>query len=428
MENVTDHGSDAAGGGDENGGVVAGTRSLHRWAKGVSDPSADSRVNIWSLNGFGEPVLTGGMYQPDEARILEETVKHYCAAKNVSLSQLCGGDDHRKHDRSVRGAWQEISQCLPHRTVLSVYRRALRQFHGLTRGPWSEEETASLFHLVELHGHKWKTIQDKLGRSATDCRVKFFNLDDQCQRGKWSADDVGLLMQKVRDALDVPKDGMDVREINQWTLERNSSIPWTAVSYRVKRRRVDCYFKWKQMTKRSNKKAIELGLEPMPMARETLKFDVRREYSQWKAEQDPKRRQEYVEKYVMPLLQKEGNAVDAQKEKDTQLLDFIIESRAARPSEVSWHTLAQRGGAAKDRWEELVDRAPDEDLDLPLWKLAKVVKDVVASADAPVKPEAATEDARNTRKQCNPLADHGNHEDEIKNKSKRKRKKNGSKP
>jgi len=362
----------------------AGTQSLCNWTKGVANPDTDFRLNIWSLNGFGEPVFTGGMYLPDEARTLEETVKNYCASKNVTFSQLCGGHDHKIHDKTVRGAWQEIAQCLPHRTVLSIYRRALRQFHGLSRGTWSEEETSSLFRLVELHGHKWATIQDKLGRSATDCRVKYLRSNENFQRGKWSIENVELLLQKVRPALNVPRDDMDVREINQWTFEHNSKIPWTGISYQVNRSRMDCYFKWKQMTKRSNQKAIELGLEPIPMARDTWKFDVRKEYFQWKSEQDPKWRKKYADEFVLPLVQKEIDGND-QREDDIHLLNSIIESRAIRPSEVSWHTVRQSvcGCDPRERWEELVDKhACDDDMDLPLWKLARVVKGFLPNAYA----------------------------------------------
>ena len=83
---------------------------------------------------------------------------------------------------------------------------------------------AVLFRLVELHGQKWKAIQDKLGRTAVDCRVKFFDVDAKFERGKWSTSNVVLLLQKVQVALNVPQPDMDVREINQWTLERNSKI------------------------------------------------------------------------------------------------------------------------------------------------------------------------------------------------------------
>ncbi|KAL7547387.1 hypothetical protein ACHAWF_010694 [Thalassiosira exigua] len=356
--------------------------SSHKWTKGVANPDADDRVNIWSLNGYGQPVLTGGKYLPDEIHTLDETVKDYCASKNVTLTELCGGDDHRVHNASVRGAWQEIARCLPHRTVLSVYKRSLRQFHGLKRGPWSKEEVDSLLHLVELHGHRWKTIQDVLGRSATDCRVKFFAVNDKVHRGKWSVENVDLLLKTVRRALKVPHDGMDVREINQWTLKHDTKIPWTSIGRRVDRSRTDCYFKWKQMSRRSNKKAIKLGLEPVPMARETLKFDVRREYYNWKAEQDPD----------LPALHKEKDACNAQKDQDIQLLDSIIDTKATRPSQL---VLDAR---KRERWEDLVDRhAPEDDLDLPLWKLAIVVKNNVLSAEPNAPGETGDDKAQDNQ-------------------------------
>lgn len=360
--------------------------SSAEWTKGAAN--ADGRVNIWSLNGYGEPVITGSMYSEDEVRTLQLAVHDYCESNDVTVSQLCGGADHTVHNKRIRGAWQVIAQCLPHRTVLSVYRKALRRFHTHTRGKWSEDEIRSLLRLVELHGHKWKSIQDKLGRSATDCRLKFFDLTDGCKRGKWSLDEVEALLKAARSALNVPRDDMDVREINQWTLDHNTKLPFTSLCHQVKRRRQDCYFKWKQLTKRSNKKAAELGLEGVPMARETIKFNVRTEYMQWKAEQDPQFREQYAEQFLLPQLRGEddGSARNGNRERehDMQLLDSIIKSNANRPSEVNWRSIKYSGeGDARDRWDGLVeDYARDEDLDLPLCKLAKVVKDLYGTKRA----------------------------------------------
>ena len=76
-----------------------------------------------------------------------------------------------------------------------------------------------------------------------------------------------------------------------------------------------------------------------------------------------------------------GNNLNLQ---DVHLLDSIIESKASRPSQFSF---TQRGVNLKKRWEELVDdHANDDDLDLPLWKLAKRVKDVASQS----KPDTTT--------------------------------------
>jgi hypothetical protein len=183
-----------------------------------------------------------------------------------------------------------------------------------------------------------------------------------------------LLLSSVRQVLDVPRDDMDVREINQWTLDNQSKIPWTIISVRVMRARTDCYFKWKAMTKRSNKLASRMGLEPIPMARCTLKFDVKTEYYQWKAEQDPKFRQMYATKCILPLIQSESNPKDSQTQQDDILLGSIIQSKASRSSEMPWNNLRD-GMTARERFDYLVDTfASENEMDLPLWELAKVVR------------------------------------------------------
>ncbi|KAL7470105.1 hypothetical protein ACHAXS_011696, partial [Conticribra weissflogii] len=374
-DDIDDHGNECS-------------QSLCQWIKGKSLPSTDARINIWSLNGFGQPVFTGGMYSSDEVYTLKNAVESYCASKNLTLSQLCGGHDYVIHNAEARGAWGEIAKCLPHRTVVSVYRRALRQFHGYTKGPWSEKEVETLFKLVELHGNQWSTIQEKLGRSAVDCRWKFEDAQKSYETGPWSSESVKLLLKSVKKALRISKRDVDVREINEWTLQHDLKIPWTAVSHKVKRRRKDCYFKWKQMTKRSNQQAEKLGLSPIPMAATKLKIDVRAEYFRWKAEQSrsSKWRKRYAEECIMTQLHSNGDGgVDDQRERDILLLDSLIQSQGSRPSEVTWQTIAHRGGikgkSSNERWDELVDEyAADDDMDLPLWKLAATVKSALLKA------------------------------------------------
>mmetsp|Transcript_2849 Transcript_2849/g.5778 ORF Transcript_2849/g.5778 Transcript_2849/m.5778 type:complete len:572 (+) Transcript_2849:360-2075(+) len=372
------------------------SQSLCKWIKGKTLPSTDARINIWSLNGFGEPVFTGGMYSSDESETLKKTVENYCSSKNLTLSQLCGGHDYVIHNAEARGAWAEISKCLPHRTVVSVYRRALRQFNGYTKGPWSDHEVEKLFQLVELHGNQWSTIQDMLGRSAVDCRWKFEDAQKSYETGPWSSESVKLLLKSVRQLLQISKQEMDVREINEWTLWHDMKIPWTTISHKVKRRRKDCYFKWKQMTKRSNQQAEELGLSPIPMAATKLKIDVRAEYFRWKAEQSrsSKWRKRYAEECITTQLHSNSDdRVDHQRARDILLLDSLIQSRATRPSEVLWQTIVHgegiEGKSSNVRWEELVDEyAADDDMDVPLWKLAKSVKSSLLKAPRKVDNES----------------------------------------
>ena len=351
--------------------VPSSTPMTSSWQKGVPHPIHDS-INIWSLNAFGEPVFTGGLYTPSEIDTLVSAVHDYCASRSVTPQELCG----ENHNKAVRGAWHQIAQCLPHRTVVSVYRRALRQFSGHTTGQWTEEERSSLFRLVELHGNQWKTIQDALGRSAHHCRSKFLESQDEFEKGRWSVQQMERLLSSVRDVLQVPTEDMDVRQINQWTLETKSKIPWTVVSLRVRRSRVDCYYKWKVMTRQSNKFALELGWEPIPMVRQTLKFDVQMEYYRWKAEQDPKWRQRYTESCIRPLLDNGLDQTELQMQQDDSLLSAVVQSKAMRPSEMAWNTVRMRNDPSpRERFDRLVEEyAPSDAMDLPLWELAMMVR------------------------------------------------------
>ena len=41
------------------------------------------------------------------------------------------------------------------------------------QGPWTAEEDATLAHLVEQHGAKWKHIGDAMGRLPDSCRDRW---------------------------------------------------------------------------------------------------------------------------------------------------------------------------------------------------------------------------------------------------------------
>ena len=221
---------------------------------------------------------------------------------------------------------------------------------------------------------QWKLIENKLGRKDHCCRAKYFQQTDEFQRGRWSIENIKLLLQSVRNVLRVPRDDMDIREINLWTLDNNEKIPWTGIAHTVKRRPSDCYYKWRRMTKRSNRMALELGLEPIAMRRDSLKFDSRFEYYQWKAEQNPRWREKFAKEFILPRLRNATNTQNDQREKDFQLLSSIIKIKATRQSEVSWHSLTHTSKDPRERWEELCDEyAKDDDLDLPLWEVAKAV-------------------------------------------------------
>jgi hypothetical protein len=137
--------------------------------------------NKWSKNGFGEAVQRDvGKFTREESETVRSAVEAYCAAKQISAARLCSECDHKAE---LKGAWMEIAKSVPHRTVQSVYRHGLRQLHPFKRGPWTEEEVATLNELIARMGKKWSAIQTKLNRSADSCRDKWREINSDYTKG-----------------------------------------------------------------------------------------------------------------------------------------------------------------------------------------------------------------------------------------------------
>eukprot|EP00904_Undaria_pinnatifida_P013038 jgi/Undpi1/8865/HiC_scaffold_25.g11327.m1 len=136
-------------------------------ASAMASPAAGCGVRKWGENGTG---MKQGKFSKAETNIIVDAVKVYAKNNDVSIERLCleGG-----HKGDLKGAWLVIADCLPDRTVQSIYRHGIRQLHGMKRGPWSPLEVCTLQTLVSQHGNKWRTIEKSMGRSADTCRDKY---------------------------------------------------------------------------------------------------------------------------------------------------------------------------------------------------------------------------------------------------------------
>ena len=142
---------------------------------------ASSADNKWSKNGYGQAVERDlGKFSREESETVRNAVQDYCSRKAISTARLCSECDHKAE---LKGAWMEIAKSIPHRTVQSVYRHGLRQLHPFKRGPWSEQEVATLHELIARMGKKWSAIQAKMNRSADSCRDKFREINSDYTKG-----------------------------------------------------------------------------------------------------------------------------------------------------------------------------------------------------------------------------------------------------
>lgn len=95
--------------------------------------------------------------------------------------------------------WKRIASRLKGRTdvqCLHRWQKVLRP--GLIKGPWTQEEDATVVRLVKIHGtKKWSQIARQLkGRLGKQCRERWYNhLDPSINKGEWSESEDQTLIE-----------------------------------------------------------------------------------------------------------------------------------------------------------------------------------------------------------------------------------------
>jgi len=181
-----------------------------------------------------------GKFTNAESKLLKISMESYSSKNKISIEMLC----HDCINRSkLRGAWLTIAECLPERSVESVYRHGIRLMHKFKRGPWSDVEIEMLEELVEIYGPKWKVIQNQIGRIADACRDKYRERK-QGRSGRWREDEEIALVDAIREHLQINKDVM----LNCFP---RVILPWNEISQKVgSRSRVSCINKWEGLKNR----------------------------------------------------------------------------------------------------------------------------------------------------------------------------------
>ncbi|CBN78226.1 conserved unknown protein [Ectocarpus siliculosus] len=182
--------------------------------------------------------MKGGKYSNTESKIVVDAIKSYASANAITVDSLC-----QDGSRSVgsKRAWLSIANCLPDRSVQSIYRHGIRQLHGRKMGAWTDEEVAQLKLLVSTHGKKWSEIGKKVGRSADACRDKSRELISTPQEGPWTEQEEKLLNKLMMDRMEC---GEDMSEV-MLTGNEEVDVPWAEVARIIKsRNRIACRKKW----------------------------------------------------------------------------------------------------------------------------------------------------------------------------------------
>ncbi|CAB1107510.1 MYB [Ectocarpus sp. CCAP 1310/34] len=196
--------------------------------------------------------MKGGKYSNTESKIVVDAIKSYASANAITVESLC-----QDGSRSVgsKRAWLSIANCLPDRSVQSIYRHGIRQLHGMKMGPWTDEEVAQLKLLVSTHGNKWSEIGKKVGRSADACRDKSRELIPTPQEGPWTEQEEKLLNKLIMDRMECSEDMSEV----MLTGDEDVDVPWAEVARIIKsRNRIACRKKWDylQMQRRQKRQYV----------------------------------------------------------------------------------------------------------------------------------------------------------------------------
>jgi hypothetical protein len=328
--------------------------------------------------------LRNGKFTKEESETIKKAVEEYCSLKGINIQRLCSECDHKAE---LKGAWTEIAQCLPHRSVQAVYRHGLRQLHPYKRGAWTDDECEQLLNMVTLHGKKWASIGTKINRSADACRDKYREMSEYFVRGRWKTTEVQQLKKLIHEHLQVDKD-LDWRELGKYAEANGLKVAWSIISKKMgNRSRLSCFKKWQKMTGLlspsdggSEQQYKEEDTQALPPSHSTAKVNAKMDTH------------EQVDMHVAPtagttaaMAVGTGNSMGASAEADLDviLLSDLVSCNVSRASDVDWDEL--RVENAQERWYELMEEfqnaaTDDAVLAMGISEIAQLMLDQKTSA------------------------------------------------
>lgn len=116
-----------------------------------------------------------GKFTRDEHAALRGAFETWCEAHSLSRDEGIA----LIHERTAEQAQMyaelttSLAASIEGRTLRSVRRYALENFHSAKTGPWTDEEVKTLEVIHSQVGPKWSEIAKRMGRLSRDVRVKY---------------------------------------------------------------------------------------------------------------------------------------------------------------------------------------------------------------------------------------------------------------
>ncbi|CAB4255242.1 similar to Saccharomyces cerevisiae YDR026C Protein of unknown function that may interact with ribosomes, based on co-purification experiments [Maudiozyma barnettii] len=293
--------------------ITSTTRSKLGNVEGFETVIKDTRGCVERLS----PTLKSNkIFTKEEDQIVDEFINKYCKYENITINQFKNRmwSDTRKRSHSLTIFWKTVYKMFSHRSQTSLYSHIRRRYHNFSKvGNWTEGEDRRLNEFCQQSGSviKWSQIGLELDRMPEECKDHWRNrikIEGKQLKNKWT-----------------PKEEENLVNIVKNTFELNQSINWDKVSEMMNgsRSRLQCRFKWKQVTKKNLKvQTVQKMLRLMKdhPCENTLKID----HDYW--EQIAQTDNDWTAKQVQVVYKEWAKKVPDVKDKTmTQVITYILE-------------------------------------------------------------------------------------------------------
>ncbi|XP_047048342.1 DNA-binding protein REB1-like [Lolium rigidum] len=183
----------------------------------------------------------GQRFSPEENATLMEAIRDFIEMKQLGEKGFEMIQSSRKH-KELRGCWDVIGKCLPHRPHQAIYSRARVLLSRSDQRKWTQEEKEHIRRFVQNNGTEWKTLARELGKcdihvKDTWRRIKSENL----KKGHWTQDEHQKLFDMVN--LDLRIKAHQIKDPDNRKLRDN--ISWEEISDKLTtRNHKNCCMKW----------------------------------------------------------------------------------------------------------------------------------------------------------------------------------------
>ncbi|MEE6505409.1 hypothetical protein FKM82_005518 [Ascaphus truei] len=217
------------------------------------------RVKVAKKKGI---TFQSGRFTTEENKQLTKNVEEFMALTGITDAEKLFCSYKYPEEKSVINKLKKmynfsyrIAEGIP-RTVHEVSHRGRKLFDtSSNKGRFSEEEVRNLKKGWSLHGNKWTTVGNLVGRNNVAVQLKASQLRREINRGAWSNEELNRLVSAVKtfvlDSLDNDdsegKNPMGTnREAEAITKEKlYKGIPWVQIEEQVQTRNwTQCRTKW----------------------------------------------------------------------------------------------------------------------------------------------------------------------------------------